>query len=1398
LKLARRLFYVTTLCLLSASSGLFGATYLVPQDRELIERADAIVLATATSERSFEHAGSIYTAFNLRVEQVLKGNLSVSEQLTITEIGGTLGARSHLRTGTPHYEVGERVLVFLEESPLGYQTWGMGLGKFSFVRTGEEREVLLRGVDDEGIFGWDAAGKQHVEPVRDAQAFLRFIRANGEGSNAEKDYFLSTDSATVRSYKNVPIRPNVAPGPVAYTLRNFAAGRNYYWSPPSFSMDYNGSPSGVPGIISGAMAIWNNDPNSSVNIRLGNPTTRPAGEQGPCPGGGLCFRPDGANVIQFNATTPAGVIGYTDIIERAPRPGEPDSHPKDLSTRYLLIGEADIRIAPGQANQDLIAHELGHALGLRHSDQSEGAPWSTDALMKVNAGGRGGLLKKWDKLALSTVYGPTTMCPSPIETQPNSPTIIRGQSANLSVNVGTQAIQPLRFQWYRGNTGDTSNPLGTTNPISVSPTSNTSYWVRVTNGCDTTQDSDAALVTVTDCTAPTITTQPLPQSVTSGQSAILTVVATGPALLTFQWYEVGLSGTVVAPGSTSTTSTYTTPTLTAGTSYFVRVTSCGTSGPSRDSNTVRISITGAPCNAPVIVTQPASVSVDRGQTATFTVAATGTEPLVYQWYRGDAPIDTAPEGTNSNSFTTGALTFTTNFWVKVSNACGFANSNTATATVSIPPPPCSAPAPPLVFVVNQVQSGVSYTLTLPELESTISRYEVQESTTPDFTADVTTRTLTSRSTTYSHSILPPRAVAYYYRARAFATCDGSASAFSQVSRTVVIPDPFPVPPLPTSLDLTASVDNLAPVQYQFILLPPAGLSNVPFVVTTDQPWISVTPSSGIAPSNGIILTITITPSGLPLGTSQATIQISFTTAKSDSIHATTTVVVPLGISVATPVTPAPKGAQPPDNALIIPAVTHATGVGAEFVSDVRITNTAAQPVRYQLTFTPSATNGTQTGRRTLITIQPEQTTAMNDIVKNWYGLGLLNDGATGVLEIRPENYLNKNGEPEAGDVRAAAFTTVGSSRTYAKTSFGTLGQFIPAISFSKFVGITTDPLKPTTLSLQQIAQSSFFRTNLGLVEASGQPATVNVSVFNGRGTRLGEFVENLQAAEHRQFNGYLASKGITDLVDGRIEVRVTSATGRITAYASVLDNVTQDPLLVSPVRLSDVRSNKYVVPGIADIKTGTANWRSDVRVFNPSTTPITATLRFYPQGAASAPIVRQISVAAGEVQAMDNLLETLFGVTNTAGALHIETANESSLVVTARTYDQRPSGTYGQFIPAIVQDEAAGLGERPLQVLQLEQSASFRSNLGLAEVSGQPVTVQITAIVPNAAASPVRTETLAANEFRQLNGILAQMNVAPAYNARIVIRVVGGNGRVTAYGSMVDNLTQDPTYIPAQ
>lgn len=83
--------------------------------------------------------------------------------------------------------------------------------------------------------------------------------------------------------------------------------------------------------------------------------------------------------------------------------------------------------------------------------------------------------------------------------------------------------------------------------------------------------------------------------------------------------------------------------------------------------------------APSISAQPASITVAAGQTASFSVTASGSAPLQYQWQRNGANISGATSP--AYSFTATAADDGAMFRALVSNAAGSALSNSATLTV---------------------------------------------------------------------------------------------------------------------------------------------------------------------------------------------------------------------------------------------------------------------------------------------------------------------------------------------------------------------------------------------------------------------------------------------------------------------------------------------------------------------------------------------------------------------------------------------------------------------------------------------------------------------------------------------------------------------------------------------
>ncbi|HYC60119.1 MAG TPA: hypothetical protein VEK79_11200 [Thermoanaerobaculia bacterium] len=686
---------------------------------------------------------------------------------------------------------------------------------------------------------------------------------------------------------------------------------------------------------------------------------------------------------------------------------------------------------------------------------------------------------------------------------------------------------------------------------------------------------------------------------------------------------------------------------------------------------------------------------------------------------------------------------------------------------------CIAPQAPLARVVAQTTTDKTYAVEW-DLVPGATRYELDEATNAAFT-NAQTFQVTGLSKSFKHDVTEP--TAFYYRVRAFNDCGVEAGPYSLAIRAVIVP--LPSGDDPQDVNVPAGSTELI---VQSLFVPGEPDQTLFFNATADRPWLTVRPASGVLTPNGVTLEVTADPRNLPNGTFTASVIVTFDEGSGIRTNASTKKTFPMAINLVTPVSPVPDKGATSQFAMIIPTVGHLGGINSQWQSDVRVTNAGFLPARYRLTFTPAA--GTAHGvQQTIITVDAGATTALDDIISSWFGIGALGENASGMLEILPLD-----------DAAVAAASTVASSRTYNVTANGTLGQFIPAIRYGGFIGKALENALPQILSLQQIAETGAYRTNVGIAEGSGEAASVLMRFFDGGGAKLLELPLELAGGEQRQMNAILAQHGFS-VADGRVEVEVLGGTGKVTAYASVVDNLTNDPLLVSGTLLAQDGTTRWVLPGAASLDTAIAHWRTDMRVFNYGAAPQPATLTFFP-AAGGAQASTEVLLEPGEVLTLDNIVKSTFGRDNAGGVVHLDTATNANLIVTGRTYNETAAGTYGQFIPAVTSAEATGIGGRTLHILQVEDSVRYRTNLGLAEVTGQPVTVEVQVWLPDSKVTPTVEVPLAANEFRQFG--LRDLGLGSVYNARVTVRVIEGTGRVTAYGSVIDELTQDPTYVPAQ
>jgi hypothetical protein len=512
-----------------------AATFVVPPDRTMIEHALAIVVGSALASHAEEtEDGGIRTITVMSVRSVLKGAILTST-IDVEEPGGDLGERSQRIAGVPRFEDGGEYLVFLSQADRRWHVLDLVCGKFTFGSDDAGRKILYR--DAREIIGWDPDGTPHFERNRDSVFFVDFIKDVVAGRAVEDEYY--TDSRPVVD----PLPPSKTPNPPLPLkgLSRLAPAPTATYSATSYTMIVSGSlgsrwnvfPSpvtffsvgtepGAPGsgttAITTAMASWNNDPNSNVNYVYGGAdTTHTKG----------LSSADGVNTVMFERDLSAYGVGpfscsgssFSGTLGLGGVTNASGTHNGPNGEAFATTSEGDVEMNKGLANCTLlfnngdfntaVAHELGHTLGFRHSDQtradSPSIACSSDATLECSSSavmksfipnGINAALQPWDQHAVAAVYpGSSTATPAP-PTGVNA----RAQSSTSVLVTWTASSGATSYEVYRRAPGGSFTLIGTSTTASytdnsVAPNTTYLYRVRAVNAGGSSADSGYDLAT---------------------------------------------------------------------------------------------------------------------------------------------------------------------------------------------------------------------------------------------------------------------------------------------------------------------------------------------------------------------------------------------------------------------------------------------------------------------------------------------------------------------------------------------------------------------------------------------------------------------------------------------------------------------------------------------------------------------------------------------------------------------------------------------------------------------------------------------------------------------------------------------------------------------------------------
>jgi gliding motility-associated-like protein len=255
---------------------------------------------------------------------------------------------------------------------------------------------------------------------------------------------------------------------------------------------------------------------------------------------------------------------------------------------------------------------------------------------------------------------------------PNAPTTTsNSRCGSGSVTLGAAGGVAGQYRWYTVATGGIAI-IGQTAATYATPalTGTTNYYVAINNG---TCESNRTIVTAI------INPIPAAPSTTGASrcgSGSVTLNAAGGTAGQYRWYTVATGGTAIAG---ETNAAYTTATLTGTTNYYVAINN-GTC----ESNRTIVAATIIP-----LPTAPTTSGASRCGNGSVTLGAAGGTGGQYRWYTV-ATGGTAITGQTAATYTTPALTGTTNYYVAINNGTCESIRTIVTATIDLIPTAPSA------------------------------------------------------------------------------------------------------------------------------------------------------------------------------------------------------------------------------------------------------------------------------------------------------------------------------------------------------------------------------------------------------------------------------------------------------------------------------------------------------------------------------------------------------------------------------------------------------------------------------------------------------------------------------------------------------------------------------------
>jgi hypothetical protein len=205
-----------------------------------------------------------------------------------------------------------------------------------------------------------------------------------------------------------------------------------------------------------------------------------------------------------------------------------------------------------------------------------------------------------------------------------------------------------------------------------------------------------------------------------------------------------------------------------------------------------------------------------------------------------------------------------------------------------------------------------------------------------------------------------------------------------------------------------------------------------------------------------------------------------------------------------------------------------------------------------------------------------------------------------------------------------------------------------------------------------------------------------------------------------------------------------------------------------------------------------SHWQTELTLHNLSASPVTATLTFHDVAGAAG--TSTVTVAPRATVAIADVVANRFGRSAATGAIEVtfDSAFAKKLTVSSRTFNKSATGDFGQDIPAVDQSAIPDAGST---IVLSGPSSATDSHFNFGVYADSAATVQWDLVRADGSIAASKEIAYAAGTQVQYGvGVSTLFKADPQDND--TVHAIVTSGRAVAYGSVVNNISGDPTYVP--